>query len=269
MRDQVKDIYNLIANNTFIENIGAQYVDANTSLYDSKVGGLPYLDTNHPLPYDDQGKPMVFLAQINFSQVPPCGIPFPKQGLLQFFVREDMPSDENVDDLISKDYKKIRFIADIHEIEETQAIEEAYQNINSHKFLKGSYALEFERKADFYSMNNSYKYESLFINLWNKHYPEEPITSLKDEWRDWLYDLDEDIYAPHQHYMASLGGYPYIFTEDPTPPDYATSLLSLEGFDHGPDHYLNFGPDGLGHFLIRPDDLEQMTLDRVFFFWEY
>lgn len=54
-------------------------------LYDSKFGGNPYLplEANHPL--DSEGKPMLMMAQINFSDVPPYEN-MPSQGMLQFFI---------------------------------------------------------------------------------------------------------------------------------------------------------------------------------------
>lgn len=55
-----------------IEKTCKPYVHINTvinspKLYESKFGGNPYLplEANHPL--DSQGKPMLLMAQINFS----------------------------------------------------------------------------------------------------------------------------------------------------------------------------------------------------------
>ena len=56
-------------------------------LYESKFGGNPYLplEANHPL--DSQGKPMLLMAQINFSDVPSYEN-MPSQGMLQFLFVE-------------------------------------------------------------------------------------------------------------------------------------------------------------------------------------
>lgn len=73
-----------------IEKTCKPYIHINTimnspKLYESKFGGNPYLplEANHPL--DSEGKPMLLMAQINFSEVPSYEN-MPSQGMLQFFI---------------------------------------------------------------------------------------------------------------------------------------------------------------------------------------
>ncbi len=75
---------------TEIEKTCKPYIHIHTvmnspKLYESKFGGNPYLplEANHPL--DSQGKPMLLMAQINFSDVPSYEN-MPSQGMLQFFI---------------------------------------------------------------------------------------------------------------------------------------------------------------------------------------
>lgn len=51
----------------------------------SKVGGLPYLVPAADHPLDEAGNPLVFIAQLNFSELPDL-LGFPTTGLLQFFI---------------------------------------------------------------------------------------------------------------------------------------------------------------------------------------
>jgi len=51
----------------------------------SKVGGTPYLPTTETYPLDKNGRPMEFLAQINFGEMPALE-GYPAKGLLQFFI---------------------------------------------------------------------------------------------------------------------------------------------------------------------------------------
>lgn len=53
--------------------------------WESKVGGLPYLVAAADHPLDESGDPLVFIAQLNFGELPEL-LGFPTQGLLQFFI---------------------------------------------------------------------------------------------------------------------------------------------------------------------------------------
>ena len=55
------------------------------TIFDSKVGGLPYWDPAKTYPTDSNGKKMFLLAQINFDQ-DKAESPLPQSGMLQFFI---------------------------------------------------------------------------------------------------------------------------------------------------------------------------------------
>lgn len=55
------------------------------TLWQSKLGGLPYWPQDAAYPHDPQGRPLHLLAQINFADVPPLS-DFPRRGILQFFI---------------------------------------------------------------------------------------------------------------------------------------------------------------------------------------
>lgn len=56
--------------------------------WESKLGGCPYLHSAEEYPIGENGKPMLFLAQINLEDI--HNLPeLPKSGLLQFFVAQD------------------------------------------------------------------------------------------------------------------------------------------------------------------------------------
>ena len=65
---------------------------------DSKFGGVFYLPQGEHVPTCPEGEPMQFLAQVNFSQMPPLK-GFPQSGLLQFFLDTDETRfEEKIDD---------------------------------------------------------------------------------------------------------------------------------------------------------------------------
>ncbi len=42
-----------------------------TKPWESKLGGCPYLESAEDYPCDDEGRPMMFFAQLNMAEVPP------------------------------------------------------------------------------------------------------------------------------------------------------------------------------------------------------
>lgn len=55
---------------------------------ESRLGGWPGWPEGEALPEDTSGRPMLFLCQINFAEMPPLE-PFPADGLMQVFVASD------------------------------------------------------------------------------------------------------------------------------------------------------------------------------------
>ncbi|MEP1585842.1 MAG: DUF1963 domain-containing protein [Tateyamaria sp.] len=54
----------------------------------SSIGGAPSMPRSAAWPSCKDQRPMVFLAQINFAEMPPLHS-FPGQGIIQFFVKDD------------------------------------------------------------------------------------------------------------------------------------------------------------------------------------
>lgn len=57
-------------------------------LTQSKFLGKPYFPVSMEYPKDEAGKPMVLLAQLNFSEIPKLEH-YPESGILQFYVSSD------------------------------------------------------------------------------------------------------------------------------------------------------------------------------------
>lgn len=84
----VIDILEDIEDMTKQETCHISLTEKPCSLFDSKIGGLPYCPKDVQLPTNSEGQQLILLAQINFSQVPKMNI-FPQKGILQFFISND------------------------------------------------------------------------------------------------------------------------------------------------------------------------------------
>lgn len=58
------------------------------SVFESKLGGMPYWDNTQPYPTDANGKPMAMVMQVNFGDMPHLD-PLPQEGILQYFISAD------------------------------------------------------------------------------------------------------------------------------------------------------------------------------------
>mgnify|MGYP003501103342 FL=1 len=56
------------------------------SIFDSKLGGIPYWDLTKEFPKDSSNQNMQLLAQINFEQITSNNSDLPQNGLLQFLL---------------------------------------------------------------------------------------------------------------------------------------------------------------------------------------
>ena len=58
------------------------------NLWESKVGGQPYMPKGAVWPCAPDGRELFFLAQLNFADMPRLE-PFPSKGIIQFFIYDD------------------------------------------------------------------------------------------------------------------------------------------------------------------------------------
>ncbi len=78
------------------------------ALWESKVGGLPYLPKDMVFPTAPDGRELFFLAQINFAEMPALP-PFPTEGMVQFYIHDDDLYGMNFDDGENPDTFRVLF----------------------------------------------------------------------------------------------------------------------------------------------------------------
>lgn len=54
-------------------------------IFDTKLGGMPYVPKRQSVPKDENGQSMVLLFQINYEELPDC-VDFPQNGMMQIFI---------------------------------------------------------------------------------------------------------------------------------------------------------------------------------------
>jgi uncharacterized protein YwqG len=226
--------------------------------YESRIGGTPAWQPSRPIPADAKGKPLLFLAQIDFKTL---GLPgFPDGGILQFFIASDDlygcafpsvsdPSRPGTDFQViyHEDPSILRPCPNYYEGFAPYLFEHPFEANN---WMGTSFKLQ-PQHALMSPSATCKAGEELAEILESDHDVEDAFEILDKELPD-----------------AHVGGYP-IYTQgdiayDADHAKFDTVLLSI-GM---PGQVVMFGDAGRANFLIRKDDLARRDFTRVAYTWD-
>lgn len=237
------------------------------SLFDSKIGGLPYCSKDVQLPTNSEGRQLILLAQINFSQVPEMN-KFPRKGILQFFISNDDLYGMNFDDWSEQKDFRIIFYENIDfnisdndvisklNVDKTTDLPLPFNN----KTLKMSFNLKYEGIS-----YGDYHFENLFLQTYNKKFKNKPLNNffeIDDDIFEKILDRNYDIFSG-----TKIGGYPYFMQTDPRTNEeyqkYDTLLFQCDSDDN-----ICWGDAGVANFFIKTEDLLKFNFNNVGYSWD-
>lgn len=225
----------------------------------SSVSGRPSLPPGMPWPCAPNGKPLGFLAQINYAEMP--GLPgYPEQGLLVVFGSEDWEDG----------LKPTPFAAAVHYFEETTGLERREPPEASRMGVFGERLLAegaplVGRLSDMPLTGTHGEFE--------RH-----LMVLDETWEEereavWLW---ADEAKPGVLYY---GGYPdftqYDFRDDEDAPQVSEVLLQM-GFFKAEDTevlkgfkwQISWGDAGEASIMVTPEDLAARRFEGAVFYWD-
>lgn len=235
----------------------------------SKFGGIPYWNPAETYPTNEDGSPLVLLAQFDCQQLPPLE-GFPKAGLLQFFISNDDAYGLGFDNQMNQKNWRVVYHP-VVDASITQAmVEELHlpttcSEEDSELPFAGEFQLDFELVDTWLGpcSHDDFQQE-LQKALVAVGLPLPPEgTSLYDIFCEDMYNQMADWNEGHW-----LGGYPYFTQDDPrfSRPDYAACTRLLFQMDSSED--ILWGDMGVGNFFIAPEDLQQLDFSRVLYTWD-
>ena len=247
-------------------------------LTDSKIGGLPYWDLSQPYPADEKGQPMQLLAQINFG-AEDMDKPFPKTGLLQFFIGLDEMFGCNF--AYAPDQKNYRVV--YHpEIDGSVTPDQVSALgvpglVNDYRTspLEEELAIYAERE-DSFANDRSFVFEDAFraavqavmgVDMGEKESYEFLDEDAYDELFEFFQETDDGC-MNGGHWML---GYPSFTQEDPRTEDspFDTLLLQIDSmWDEENNYSILWGDCGVCNFFIARTDLEKLDFSRVLYNWD-
>lgn len=237
-----------------------------TTLFDSKIGGVPYFPKTMEYPRGkSEDQPLVLLAQINLSNLP--DLPdFPHEGILQFFIAGDDLYGMSVDGLdVQDDFRIIYHKEIISDISQLMTAEDIPQNSGEDEIylpFEGEYKLIAQATDPMPVTTSDYRFESAFVSSYNELH-ETPIKQIWDVDCNVLYD-DMDNFPD-----AIMGGYPMFVQADPRGSNdeyavYDTVLFELDSV-YGDGIDISWGDGGTGTFLIAKDALLSCDFSKVLY----
>lgn len=225
----------------------------------SKFGGEPWWPSDKQYPEGINGKPLIFLAQINFAEIPGGIEHYPKQGMLQFFIADDdlyglefLDKNNNLENYL----QKRKNFAVIYHPEIALNKHKARRNgkVSDMSPIVGASAIGFQKVNDIASPMD-YRFAKITAHLGEG----------SDDIMDHAYD--QLAIAPDH----KLGGYASFTQEDPRA-YYGTNqnwLLLFQMDTDSNDHIdIMWGDAGIGNFFIKPDDLKNLDFSKVWYNWD-
>jgi uncharacterized protein YwqG len=229
---------------------------------------VPYLPKGYDFPKDSEGKYMHLLAQLNFEEIfaeVPYLAPFPKKGILQFYIGDTDLYGMDLDNLDNQKDFKILYFPEIdtnncqtdfafllnQEVKGFSPLNYKYVN-NPQECL----ALQFSPNNE-WVCREDYQINNILGTQKVKQFFE--VMSADDyKLFDWYY---ANLYEIHH----KIGGYGYFTQTDPREyspqyKDHKVVLLHMISDDE-----FCWGDDGVGNFLIRAEDLEKLDFSQVIY----
>jgi len=225
-----------------------------TKLWESKVGGQPYIPKGQEWPAAHDGRGLFFLAQLNFGEMPALP-PFPTQGIVQFFILDDDLYGMDFDDGENQDTFRVIFHPEVIQNEAIlrtpSPMLRDFDELPHHP--DESYPLKFSLQEEVAAITD-YRFYEYFGQDFFRQFGEK-------EWD--VMDEFGKIVRPQGH---KIGGYAYFTQDDPRRPDDPMLLLFQLDSDELMD--LMWGDMGVGHFFIREKDLAARDFSKVLYDWD-
>ena len=242
------------------------------TIFDSKVGGLPYWDPAKTYPTDSNGKKMCLLAQINFDQ-DKAASPLPQSGMLQFFVGgEEMYGLDFDHPTEQKDWRIV-----YHEKIDASVTAEAVEamgipsnnddeGVDSPVFRPCVFRLA--KKETWLTPDNWERFDELTLEVAEDLFGETDAESADEVFGEDQYALleEEYFYSENSHLL----GHPYFTQADIRERGwrYDTLLFQLDSETVDEEDIVMWGDMGVGNFFINGEDLKRLDFSNVLYNWD-
>ncbi len=251
-----------------------------TTVFDSKMGGVPYFPKNMEYPTvregEFAGEPLRLLAQLNFGSLPKLE-GFPTEGILQFFAFPDDIYGADFDDLRNQNFYRIIYHENV--ITDTSVLIDSVPEIEIDDDLgdlfpfTGEFLLTAEPLEKMSVTANDFRGEKAIVKAYGELFGGDFKSVFELMNADT--DLADEIFDTCVDGGTRMGGYPFFTQDDPR--GYKdefrghTVLLFQSDSDSGGEGWENqvcWGDMGVANFFITPEDLAKRDFSNVLYTWD-
>lgn len=228
---------------------------------DSVIGGKPPYAEKIP---SRNGKELIFLAQVNCSELPELK-GYPNKGLLQFWISNDISDDEECEVIYYENPTNNR-------IDQLEIDMDIYDNENDNRpITPGSVVkMTFKKMPESMSIGD-YRFDNLFVKAYNEIAKNtEGVEEIKA-----FYEIKKEVWAyidKHTDLLSGgygnkIGGYPHFCQWDPRESEKSEELLLLQ-LDSDDNGFIMWGDFGTANFFIKEQDLINHKFGNCMFHWD-
>lgn len=221
--------------------------------WQSCFGGRPYLPKGVSFPTSPEGEHLFFLAQINLSETPDLP-PFPKQGMLQFYIFDDAFFGMHPDDPYRQDHFRVVYhpevVTDLSALQTDFSFLRSYGDLPVYPHL--SSGMEFEKEEEVVPLTDQF---------FSRHLGSDFFKQFGElEWPLYNYYGEQTSSEGHK-----MGGYAHFAQEDPRNEE---ELILLFQMDTDAEMEIMWGDMGTAKFFISEENLSNLDFSRVMFYWD-
>ena len=240
------------------------------TIFDSKVGGLPYWDPAKTYPTDSNGKKMYLLAQINFDQ-DKAESPLPQSGMLQFFIGgEEMYGLDFDHPTEQKDWRIV-----YHEKVDASVTAEAVEamgipsnngddeGVDNPVFRSCVFRLV--KKETWLTPDHWERFDELTLEVAKDLFDQTDAESANEVFGEDQYALleEEYFYSENSHLL----GHPFFTQADIRERGWRYDTLLFQ-LDSETVDIVMWGDMGVGNFFINAEDLKRLDFSNVVYNWD-
>lgn len=260
-----------------VETVRLKLSRGETTAFDSKMGGKSYFPKGMEYPTvregENAGKPLKFLAQLNFGSLPRIE-GFPSEGILQFFIFPDDFSGADFDNLTKQNGFRVIYHEKISD--DTAALIESVPEVEFEEWnfpFKGEFLLTAEKAEKMPVTEYDFRFTEYCVKAYNELTGAE-LESFYD-----IYNVDkllsDALYQRRAIVGTRIGGYPHFEQEDPRGyndelQNHTVLLFQSDSEVVGGnfDNEVIWGDMGVANFFITPEDLARRDFSNVIYTWD-
>ena len=238
-----------------------------TELTDSKLSGIPYLPKDSQWPLDKKtGEKLVFMLQVNFSEVPKMEN-YPESGIMQIFIANDDISGIDFDEPDNQASWRIIFHENIDNAMEVDEIKALMPDLNEAEDVmlpfdpKKEYKVTFKEEMQLPSID-TLEFDKIFKEHIGAAFGIESVSDLDDAVSDELFDI-------LCNGGSRIGGYPF-FTQYEIREENDTHklLIQIDSVYDDKMDIIMWGDSGVANFFITDEDLKNRDFSHVIYNWD-